>query len=96
MDLLRLREDFEGLTPEGQMEFMASVGPAFCRSVMADPARRRLMMTRFLGKGGCGCPMGRIPHLLVRAGITMAAVTAGVRAAAAHLARGSAAAPARE
>jgi len=46
MDFMRLREDFEGLPPEDQMQFMASVGPAFCRRVMADPALRRRMMTQ--------------------------------------------------
>ena len=51
MDLLRLREDFEGLTPEEQMEFMASVGPPFCRGMMSDPARRRQMMARCLREG---------------------------------------------
>ena len=52
MDLLRLRKDFEGLTPEDQMQFMASVGPAFCRKVMADPALRRQMMAQCVG-GKC-------------------------------------------
>ena len=52
MDFMRLREDFEGLPAEDQMQFMASVGPAFCRKVMADPALRRQMMARCVG-GRC-------------------------------------------
>jgi hypothetical protein len=46
MDATRVREDFEGLTHDQQVEFMASVGPAFCRKVMVDPALRRQMMAR--------------------------------------------------
>ena len=51
MDVTRLREDFERLTPEDQMELMASVGPTFCRRMMSDPARRRQMMARCLREG---------------------------------------------
>ena len=87
MDPAKMREDFERLTPEEQMGFMAAVGPAFCRSVMADPARRRLMIARHLGKAAC--PLGRLTRRLAAAGITLAAFVAGVRAAAAHLAHGA-------
>lgn len=83
MDINRLREDFEELTPDEQLEFMASVGPPFCRSVMADPARRRQMMARCLRADGC--PLGRIAAALQQGGITVAAFIAGIRAAAAHL-----------
>ena len=87
MEAHRLREDFEGLTPDQQLEFMASVGPAFCRSVMADPARRRQMVARCLRADACS--LARIVRPLQRAGITVSAVIAGVRAAAAHLTQGT-------
>jgi hypothetical protein len=58
MDLIRLREDFEGLAPEEQMEFMASIGPEFCSRVMRDPARLRQMVARHLAEGTC--PLARI------------------------------------
>jgi len=85
MDISKLREDFEGLPPEDKMEFMASVGPAFCRSMMADPARRRQMFARCVR--GNACSMGRVAGALAGAGLTVAALIVGVRAAASHLAR---------
>ena len=87
MDLIRLREDFEGLPPEEQMEFMASIGPAFCSRVIRDPARLRQMVARHLAEGAC--PVGRIARRVARARITLAALVAGVRAAAGHLRQGA-------
>ncbi len=85
MDISRMREDFEGLTPEDQMEFMAGVGPAFCRSMMADPARRRQMMARCLRVNNCS--LARMAGVAVGAGLTVAALIAGIRAAASYLGR---------
>ena len=87
MDLIRLREDFEGLSPEEQMEFMASIGPAFCTRVMRGPARLRQRMARHLLEGAC--PLGRIARRVARARITLAALMAGVRAAAGHFGQGA-------
>ncbi len=87
MDLTRLREDFEGLPPEEQMQFMTSIGPAFCGRVMRDPARLRQMMARHLREGAC--PLGRIARRMARARITLAALMAGVRAASEHLSQGA-------
>ncbi len=78
MDINRLREDFAGLSPEDQMEFMASVGPAFCRSVMADPARRRQMMARCLSER-CR-PVAAVLGRLRAARAMARAVGAGLRA----------------
>jgi hypothetical protein len=87
MDLIRLREDFEGLAPEEQMEFMASIGPEFCSRVMRDPARLRQMVARHLAEGTC--PLARIARRVARARITLAALMAGVRAAGGHLSQGA-------
>lgn len=78
MDVTRLREDFERLTPEDQMEFMASVGPAFCRKMMADPALRRQMLARCLAER---CPpMAAVLRRVRAAGAIARAVVVGVRA----------------
>lgn len=78
MDLIRLREDFEGLPSEEQMEFMASVGPAFCRRMMSDPARRRQMLARCLAER---CPPMAAVLRRLRAARAMArAVVVGFRA----------------
>jgi hypothetical protein len=86
MDLNRLREDFEGLSPEAQMEFMTSVGPAFCRGVLADPARRRALLAHCVREAAC--PLCRVVGPVAAVGIRAAAFAAGVRAALTHLARG--------
>ena len=83
MEVTRLKEDFEGLTPEQQMEFMAGVGPAFCRAMMKDPARRRAMMSRCLRADGCS--VARMAATIGAAGITLTALLAGIRAAVKHL-----------
>ncbi len=87
MDVTRVREDFEGLTPGQQLEFMASVGPTFCRKMMADPALRRQMMARCLRADACS--LSRVARTLQQAGIMAAALAAGVKAAANRLTRGA-------
>jgi hypothetical protein len=78
MDVTRIREDFEGLTHDQQVEFMASVGPAFCRKVMADPALRRQMMARCFGERCVG--MGAIRERLRAMAALPPALLAGLRA----------------
>lgn len=83
MDWYRLREDFEGLSPEDQMAFMLGVGPGFCRTVLADPARRRAMLALCL-REHCR-PAAAVLRRVRAARATLRAVGAGVRAGFARL-----------
>lgn len=78
MDVTRVREDFEGLTPDQQMEFMTSVGPTFCRKVMADPALRRQLMARCF-RERCA-PMAAVRERLRAFAALPPALLAGLRA----------------